>query len=123
MHILIVEDESNVRQLLHEFAQEVAETVSECEDGLDAVAFCGNTPPDLVVMDINMPRMDGIEATETIHSMNADLPVVIVTQYDSEEYSCRAESAGAIAYFLKENLFQLRRFLRDWKLAHTQLSC
>lgn len=112
MHILIVEDDRRVRQLIRDMMQSLCDEISECADGLEAVQYCTTSPPDLVLMDISMPRMDGLEATRRIHAQNPDIRVLIVTQYDDPAYQQSAAAAGASGYFLKDDLIALEAYLK-----------
>ncbi len=77
------------------------EVVGEAEDGLEAVALCGRTRPDLALMDVQMPNMDGLEATREIKAMWPRTCVVMVTAHDDPEYIYEALKAGAAGYVLK----------------------
>jgi DNA-binding NarL/FixJ family response regulator len=85
-------------------AQEDMEVVGEAADGLDAVSEAVRSRPDVVLMDIRMPRMDGIEATERITDPRAGLAcrVLILTTYDLDEYVFRGLRAGASGFLLKD---------------------
>jgi CheY-like chemotaxis protein len=122
MRVLIVEDDVHVRQLLRELVDELQEgerdrtgqwEVVECADGVEAVAACRRSKPDLVLMDIRMPRMDGIEATKQITSMDHSVRVYIVTQFSDDRFRRRARNAGAAGYFLKDDLLGLQNYLRS----------
>jgi len=112
MRILIADDDRNIRRLMHEMMETLCDDVIECSDGLEAYAICRQVPPDLVLMDISMPRMNGIEATRRIRTLRREIPVVIVTQHDDDSYRTAARHAGAVAYFLKDDLIRLQDYLR-----------
>ena len=78
--------------------------VGEAGDGLQAVAWCGALQPDVVLMDIRMPRMDGIEATRQIAGPGRDGPakVLVLTTFDLDEYVFAALRAGASGFLLKD---------------------
>lgn len=79
------------------------EVVAEAADGAEAVAAVRGTRPDVVLMDIRMPRMDGIEATRQIMSGGAnETRVVILTTYDLDRYVYAALTAGASGFLLKD---------------------
>ncbi|MFD8534396.1 response regulator [Streptosporangium canum] len=79
------------------------EVTAEAADGAEAVAAVRSTRPDVVLMDIRMPRMDGIEATRQIMSGGADgTRVVILTTYDLDHYVYAALTAGASGFLLKD---------------------
>jgi DNA-binding NarL/FixJ family response regulator len=101
---LLVDDESLVRAGLR-FILESApdlEVVGEAEDGDQAISAIRRTRPDVVLMDIRMPRSDGLAATEAVRRL-ADPPAVIVlTTFDSDEHVFRALEAGACGFLLKD---------------------
>lgn len=79
------------------------EVVGEAADGRQAVQFCSQVPADVVLMDIAMPSMNGIEATKRIVESNPDTKVAILSMHSDESYVRRALKAGARAYLLKES--------------------
>ncbi len=101
---LLVDDESLVRaglRFIIESAPDL-EVVDEIDDGEKVVAAVRRTRPDVVLMDIRMPRTDGLAATEAVRQI-ADPPAVIVlTTFDSDEYVFRALEAGACGFLLKD---------------------
>jgi len=106
LRILLVDDQALVRsgfRMLVE-AQPDMEVVGEAADGEQAVAQARRTRPDVALMDIRMPRMDGIEATRLI--TQADPPpgcrVLVLTTYDLDEYVFRCLRAGASGFLLKD---------------------
>jgi CheY-like chemotaxis protein len=115
MKILIVEDNPQMRQMIRAVVADLAEEVSECADGQEAVAaytaqqFSGN---DWVLMDLQMPGGGGLEATRRIRARFPDARVIIVTQYDDQYWRTAATQAGACGYLLKENLLELRPMLK-----------
>ena len=101
MRVLIAEDETiirlDVRALLERAGHEV---VAEARDGQEAVALAAEHAPDLIVMDVRMPHMDGIEAAREI-SRARPVPIVMLTAYAEADLVARASDAGAFGYLVK----------------------
>lgn len=101
MRVLIAEDETiirlDVRVILEKAGHEV---VAEARDGEEAVALAAEHEPDLIVMDVRMPHMDGIEAARAI-SDRRPVPIVMLTAYAEEDLVARAAEAGAFGYLVK----------------------
>lgn len=98
---MIAEDEALIRLDLKEMLQEDGyEVVGEAGDGETAVRLAGELKPDLVILDVKMPVLDGISAAERI-SADRIAPVVILTAFSQRELVQRATEAGAMAYLVK----------------------
>lgn len=106
VRILLVDDHPVVRQGLRTLlaGRSELEVVDEASDGLEAVEKVGSSQPDVVVLDITMPRMNGIEACRIIKQKNPKLEVLFVTQHDSPQMLREALAAGARGYVVKSNL-------------------
>jgi two-component system LytT family response regulator len=102
---IIVDDEELARHLLREYIRSVPdiEVIAECSNGFQAVKAIGEHKPDLVFLDVQMPKLDGLEVLELI---GRDVAVIFTTAYDS--YAMRAFDAHAVDYLLKP--FSLERF-------------
>jgi two-component system response regulator DegU len=111
MTLLIVEDNPTVRRLIRRATSDVAESIVECEDGADSLAAYAKHRPDVVLMDVRMPRMDGLTATRQLLRKYPEARVVILTDYNEEELRSAAREAGACAYALKHNLTELEEIL------------
>ena len=107
MTILIVKDNPGVRRLIKRATSEIAQNVLECEDGADSLDAYAAHRPDIVLMDIRMPRMDGLAATRRLLRSYPNAKVIILTDSSDEELRTAARDAGACAYALKQNLTQL----------------
>ncbi len=100
--MLIVDDHVDVRSSLRALLQVPAvEVCGEAETGADAVQRALELRPDVVLMDVRMPDMDGLAATRLIKEHAPESAVVIVTSFESEEYLREAIEAGAAGYLLK----------------------
>lgn len=104
IRIVIADDHAVVR---HGLAQLVAtfrdvELVGAAADGEAAVALCKEHRPDVVLMDLEMPVLDGIEATRRIKAEQPDVAVVVLTSFSDRERILRALDAGAVGYLLKD---------------------
>jgi len=98
--VLVAEDESIIRMDIVETLLEAGfDVVAEAGDGEQAVALATEHMPDIIVMDIKMPNMDGIEAAERIQALK--IPVVLLTAFSQKELVERATEAGAMAYVVK----------------------
>ncbi|MEU0383521.1 response regulator transcription factor [Streptomyces chartreusis] len=104
IRVLIVDDQAMVRQgftvLLG--TQPDIEVVGDAQDGEGGVAKAAETAPDVVLMDIRMPGIGGIEATERITTANPDIKVLVLTTFDLDEYVYDALRAGASGFLLKD---------------------
>ncbi len=102
---VIVDDEDLARQILREYLQDEQdiEIVAECTNGFDAVKAVSEHKPQLLFLDVQMPKLDGFEVLELI---DRDVAVVFVTAYD--QYAMKAFDAAAVDYLLKP--FDIERF-------------
>jgi NarL family two-component system response regulator LiaR len=103
IEVLLVDDHAVVRSGLGAFlmAFDDLELVAEASSGEDAVALCNRFHPDVVLMDIKMPGMGGVEATRRIREHWPDVQVVALTSFKDKELVQTAIEAGAIGYLLK----------------------
>src|SRR3972149_1892352 len=102
--VLIVDDHQVVRQGLRTFLelQDDIVVVGEAGDGLQAVEMVQQHQPDVVLMDLVMPRLDGIAATRQVKSLAADVKVIALTSFTEDEKVFPAIQAGASSYLLKD---------------------
>ena len=113
--VVIADDHLVVREGLKLIleTEEDFELVGQAHDGVTAVQLVREVEPDLILMDLRMPGMGGIEAIEQIHDTNPDTAVVILTTYDEDDLMIRGLQAGARGYLLKdvdrETLFHTMR--------------
>jgi two-component system NarL family response regulator len=106
-NVLIVDDNAMVRQLIAEIMTPIAMEIRECTDGGDALPAYDALKPDVVLMDVRMKQVDGIEATRRIRKVHPSAKVIIVTDLDDDAVRQAARSAGACGYALKDNLLDL----------------
>lgn len=104
IRVLIVDDHAVVRQGLKTFlrTQDDIEVVGEAADGEEAVRRAAELEPDVVLMDLLMPKRDGVEATEAILAANADTRVIVLTSFTDDDRVVSAVRAGAAGYMLKD---------------------
>jgi AmiR/NasT family two-component response regulator len=101
MRILIAEDETIIRLDLRDLLERAGhEVAGEARDGEEAVALARELEPDLAIMDVKMPRLDGIEAAKRILD-NRPMPIVLLTAYGQQELVARAVEAGVFGYLVK----------------------
>ena len=106
VRILLVDDHPVVRQGLRTLltGRSELQVVDEASDGVEAVEKVAALRPDVVVLDVTMPRMNGIEACRIMKQKNHGLEVLFVTQHDSSQMMREALAAGARGYVVKSNL-------------------
>ncbi len=101
--VLIADDHAVVRdgtrQILEQ--EEDMEVVAEAADGAEAIKLAGSARPDVAIIDINMPNVDGIEATRQIKSLYPNIAVLILSAYDDDQFVFSLLEAGAAGYLLK----------------------
>src|SRR3954454_18803925 len=100
-HILIVDDEPNVRLVFRTTLESPGYRISTAEDGEKALLWLENAPIDLVLLDLQMPVMGGMEVLESIRESGNDVPVVIVTAHGSIPDAVQAMKLGAIDFLSK----------------------
>jgi DNA-binding NarL/FixJ family response regulator len=104
IRVLIADDHAVVRaglaQLLQTFAE--VELVGAAANGEEAVSLCAERLPAVVLMDLEMPVLDGIEATRRIRAAQPEVAVVVLTSFSDRERILRALDAGAVGYLLKD---------------------
>ena len=102
MNILIVEDHELTRFGLKTTFEGVAQTIYEANSAENAIEIFQNNPIDVIIMDLGLPKMNGIEATKYIKSSNKDVKVVMLTSHNDEKEVLDSLKAGANAYCSKE---------------------
>lgn len=105
IRVLIADDQSLIRSGLSMVigAAPDMEVVGEAIDGVEAVALAESLHPDVVLLDVQMPRLDGIEATHQITSAAVGVHVIILTTFDNDTYAFGGIEAGASGFLLKDS--------------------
>jgi two-component system, OmpR family, response regulator MprA len=116
-HVLVVDDDRAVRESLRRSLEFNGYAVSLAEDGAAALAGISGTNPDAIVMDVMMPRLDGIETTRALRSVGNHVPILVLTARDAVGDRVEGLDAGADDYLtkpfaLQELLARLRALLR-----------
>ena len=102
--ILLAEDHVVVRESIRQLLEREADfkVVGEASDGEEAVRMASQLKPDVIIMDISMPKLNGIEATKQIKALQPSAVILILTAYDYEQYIFPLLEAGAAGYLLKD---------------------
>ncbi|VDN46445.1 Uncharacterized transcriptional regulatory protein YfiK [Petrocella atlantisensis] len=102
--LMLVDDQVIVREGLRALLEnyEDIEIIDEAGNGLEAVTKAKTHIPDIILMDIRMPEVDGVEATRQIKAYNSDIRVIMLTTFDEDDYIIRAMTYGASGYLLKD---------------------
>jgi DNA-binding NarL/FixJ family response regulator len=102
IRVLLVDDRSEIRDALSELLQDHGITiVGFAGDGSQAVDAARELTPDVVLMDLSLPTMGGIEATRLMREADPRIPIVLLTAYDDPSMQREARAAGALAYLVK----------------------
>ena len=105
IRVLVVDDHDLVRTGISRMLADISglQVIGQADSGEDAIRKARELKPDVVLMDIRMPVMDGIEATAQLHSLAGarDIPVVMLTAFDTDEFILHALRAGAVGFLLK----------------------
>jgi DNA-binding NarL/FixJ family response regulator len=101
--ILLVDDHPIVRKGTKEMLEPYSDlhVIGEANDGREALAFVQSTRPDVILMDVSMPGMNGIEATQAIKKLTPRVAILVLTSYDDDAYVFALLEAGAAGYILK----------------------
>src|ERR671921_1891730 len=102
--IVIVDDHALARESLQDMLADEPELeiVGKAANGLEALTLCSRLQPDLVLMDVRMPRLDGLEATRKVKQEYPKIIVLILTMHENPDYLLEALRAGAAGYVLKD---------------------
>ena len=123
-HVLVVDDEELYRRALERILSRVGHNVLMARDATEALGIVSSQPVDLVLCDIKMPGINGLELVRQIHDVEPDLPCIVITGYSSAENSIEALRAGAFWYlekpFEQERLDVVRRLV-DQAIEHGRL--
>jgi len=108
INVLIVDDHKNIRRLLKEWLKEEFPYCGflEAACAKEAINYCSEASPDLVIMDVNLPEIDGIDATSRIKNIHPETPVIILTIHGDDVYRKAALKAGASGYVVKDRLHE-----------------
>ena len=103
--ILLAEDHKVVREGTRRLleSQSDFEVVGEASDGIEAIDLAKKWKPQIIIMDVSMPRLNGIEATKQIKALYPNMAILVLTGYDDDEYVFALLEAGAAGYLLKES--------------------
>jgi DNA-binding NarL/FixJ family response regulator len=124
IQLVLVDDQSLIRRGLRALLKTDAEleVIGEAENGREAIALVETLQPDVVIMDIRMPVMDGVEGTQVICQRFPQVKVLVLTTFDDRDYVAKALQAGASGYLLKDTPFdELTLAIRLVHKGYTQL--
>ena len=111
LKLLIVDDHAALRRTLRHLFDGRAVTILEAATGEEAVSAFANERPDWVVMDLRMPGMGGIKATEAIRKLDPQARVIAISQFTDPEYAGATQRAGAVRCLNKEDLYLLPQII------------
>jgi DNA-binding NarL/FixJ family response regulator len=124
IQLVLVDDQSLIRRGLRALLKTDSElaVIGEAENGREAIALVETLQPDVVIMDIRMPVMDGVEGTKVICERFPQVKVLVLTTFDDRDYVTQALQAGASGYLLKDTPFdELTLAIRLVHKGYTQL--
>ena len=113
MKILVVEDNKQFRQEMISRIKTEGNEIFQCEDGIYAESMYDRFQPDVVLMDIKMKIMNGLEATKILTTKYPDANVIILTNLQDDKLEQRAMEYGAKGFLLKENLNRLNELISN----------
>ena len=113
MKVLLVDDNQKFRQFLRQFLPASVDEIYECADGNQAFALYTEYRPEWVLMDWQMPNMNGITAVREIIAEFPNANICMVTAFNDEEIRLEALAAGALGFVVKDQLFELEGILVD----------
>jgi NarL family two-component system response regulator LiaR len=125
IRVMLVDDHNVVRSGLATFlrAYDDLELVGEAKNGLEAINLCHKHKPDIILMDLMMPEMDGIAATQAILADYPDIKIIAMTSFEDEELVHGVLAAGAMSYLLKNvTSDELARAIREAASGRSTLS-
>ncbi|MGO1258578.1 MAG: response regulator [Brachybacterium sp.] len=122
--VIVVDDQALVRDGIRALLQVAGiDVVAEADDGKTALAAIAEHPVDVVLMDLRMPRFDGLWALEQLHAQGSQVPVLVLTTFDDDELVLQALRSGARGYLLKDvTVDQLARAVRALEAGGTLIS-
>ena len=120
VQVLICDDQEAFRSAAREVVNSTQgfEVVGETSTGEDSVAAAGRLHPDLILMDVHLPGIDGLEASRRIHAADPKIAVLLLSTYDPEEFAARIGASGAIA-FISKGAFGPDRLAEAWTRARS----
>src|ERR1700682_4474888 len=103
VHVLICDDQEAFRAVAREVVNATRgfRVVGEAETGEESILAAGRLHPDLVLMDVHLPGIDGLEASRRIRAADPSVAILLLSTYDPEEFSARLAGSGAIAFISK----------------------
>lgn len=117
VRVLIVDDQEPFRRVASEVVEAAGfEVVGEAATGEESVDAAARLRPDLVLMDVNLPGIDGLEATRRILAASSGMRVLLLSTYEEEDYGSSAAECGAIA-FVPKSSFDPDRLAELWAAA------
>jgi len=114
--IILVDDHLPFRQGIKSIikAERMAQVIGEASNGIELMELLSQGAPDLVIMDIDMPRMNGIEATQKALEIFPDLKIIVYTMFGEKEYAQKMSDLGVKAFMLKSNgIADLEKVISD----------
>lgn len=112
--LLIVDDQKGVRRLLEELFEKEGYEVSVASDGRESLDRVKESMPDLILMDMKMPNMNGLEASQEIFKINPDIPIIMMTAYGEMEVVQKALEIGVKRYITKPfDIVDLRNLVSE----------
>lgn len=115
MKLLIVDDNAEMRRLIAGIVGDLVDSISECDDGAEALARYTDVQPDLVLMDIRMRQLDGISASRQIIAGFPEANICAVTDHTDEPTRKAARDAGISNFVAKDDLFDIRTVIEGFR--------
>jgi CheY-like chemotaxis protein len=110
--LLIVDDHAELRRTVRRMFEGMDTILLEASSGEEALQVSAAEHPDWVIMDLRMPGMGGIKATEAIHLLDAKVRIIVMSQFSEPEYREQARRAGALDFVNKEEMSRLVEIIR-----------
>lgn len=114
MKLLIVDDNPHIIKIIHQLLKERFDEIFECSDVLTAVRIFEENQPEWVVMDIEMPEIDGLAGVRMIKNKYPNSRIIMVSKFQDKEIVDFSKYVGADAFFSKDDLSKLNTYFESW---------